>query len=208
VAADLTPLEQAAARVGLPGLKARVVPHDRRRGWWFRWGRGELLVSDRVIDRCPPEDACALLVDEVFARRKHRARWLRLAAAAALAALVVWIVSRAEVASLQSYEAFAEAGGPRPEDVPWYREARVQVGVLFMAGIVAWWLASRTVAAQRADDETVALLGDATPLVRGLNEMNFEEIHLAGKVLPARPDLHRRAERLVAKYRLCDAQPE
>jgi len=37
--------------------------------------------------------------------------------------------------------------------------------------------------------------------------MNFEELHIAGRVLPARPDLHRRAERLVRKHGLCEAVP-
>jgi len=182
VAADLSPLEQAAARVGLPGLKARVVPHDRRRGWWFRWGRGELLVSDRVIDRCPPEDACALLMGEVL--RSRRAQSLTRALVTVLVLILI----------------------PLP-----FGERNTASGWLFLVvALIAWaiaasYLRSRTVL--KADDATVALLGDATPLVRGLNEMNFEEIHLAGKVLPARPDLHRRAERLVAKHGLCDAQP-
>jgi hypothetical protein len=88
-------------------------------------------------------------------------------------------------------------------------ELSITLGV---AGLVAAilaiaWLGRRAQLAEQADDHTVALLGDATPLVRGLNEMDFEEIHLAGKVLPARPDLHRRAERLVRLHGLCEAQP-
>jgi hypothetical protein len=205
VAADLTPLEQAAARVGLPGLKARVVPHDRRRGGWFRWRDGELLVSDRVIDRCPPEDACALLVDEVLVHRKLRGRLVRLLASCLVCGLLVAALARSEAAAR---ETGGPEGGPVTASSAWYSSASLQVAVLFGLGIGAWWWASRTASLQAADDQTVGLLGDATPLVRGLNEMNFEEIHLAGKVLPARPDLHRRAERLVAKYRLCDAQPE
>jgi hypothetical protein len=186
VAADLTPLEQAAARVGLPGLKARVVPHDRRRGWWFRWGRGELLVSDRVLDHCTPDDASALLINEVQLRaarlRPAVEAAIALASAVALALMPRLILGRNE---------------------PW---------VMVMAGALAsgaWVTLSlgRARAAEKADDATVALLGDATPLVRGLNEMNFEEIHLAGRRLPARPDLHRRAERLVRLHRLCEAQP-
>ena len=51
---DLTPLEQAAARAGHPGLRARLVPHDRRTGRWFEVRGEQLLVSERVPDRCPP----------------------------------------------------------------------------------------------------------------------------------------------------------
>lgn len=185
--ADLTPLEQAAARVGLPGLKARVVPHDKRRGWWFRWGGGELLVSDRVLDRCAPADASALLIDEVLRGRGLKRAELGFAigvSAAVATGVMPWIIlGRGE---------------------PWV----VLIAVGMFASAFALHAAQRAQAAEKADDETVRLIGDATPLVRGLNEMDFEELHLAGKVLPARPDLHRRAERLVAKHRLCDAQPE
>jgi hypothetical protein len=182
VTADLSPLEQAAARVGLPGLKARVVPHDRRRGWWFRWERGELLVSDRILDRCPPADACALLIDEVLRRRNARG----------LLTSSIIVATTGIVLSLLF----------RPFGPGW-----IIALVGFTLIPIARLVFRRARDAERADDATVALLGDATPLVRGLNEMNFEEIHLAGKVLPARPDLHRRAERLVRKYRLCEAQP-
>jgi hypothetical protein len=181
VAADLSPLEQAAARVGLPGLKARVVPHDRRRGWWFRWGRGELMVSDRVIDRCAPADAGALLISTVLVSRMRR-QFL-------LMALPLTGIQLAVAASMRKFVA------------PW-----VWMSV-WLTLLLAVWLVRTSLDRNRADDQTVRLLGDATPLVRGLNEMNFEELHLAGKVLPARPDLHRRAERLVAKHGLCDAQP-
>jgi len=186
VAADLSPLEQAAARVGLPGLKARVVPHDRRRGWWFRWGGGELLVSDRVIDRCAPADASALLVGEILRRSgERRARIefsIAIASAVAMALMPQLIVGHNE---------------------PWILLGAAANGM----GAVVNLPLSRAKAAERADDRTVALLGDATPLVRGLNEMDFEELHIAGKVLPARPDLHHRAERLVRKHGLCEAQP-
>ena len=183
---DLTPLELAAARVGLPGLKARVVPHDRRRGWWFRWGGGELLVSERVIDRCAPADGSALLVSEVLRRTGERRAllefWIALASAAAMAVMPQLIVGHNE---------------------PWILVGAAAIGMGAMVNLPL----SRARAAEKADDRTVALLGDATPLVRGLNEMDFEELHIAGKRLPARPDLHRRAERLVRLHRLCEAQP-
>jgi hypothetical protein len=186
MAVDLSPLEQAAARVGLPGLKARVVPHDRRRGWWFRWGGGELLVSERVLDRCNPQDASALLVDEVLRGRGLKRAELGFAIgliAAVATALAPWLIS-----------GHAE---------PWV----LLIACAMFASSAAFLAAQRTQAAEKADDETVRLIGDATPLVRGLNEMDFEEMHLAGKVLPARPDLHRRAERLVKLHRLCEASP-
>ena len=181
---DLSPLEQAAARVGLPGLKARIVPHDRRRGWWFRWGGGELLVSDRVIDRCTPQDASALIIDEVFRRQRQRAivRLMLLVLGTASIAALVFVWTEAKWSTWLVY------------------------GFVTLSTLVSLSVA-RASCAQLADDDTVRLLDDATPLVRGLNGMDFEEIHLAGKVLPARPDLHRRAERLVRLHRLCEAQP-
>ena len=184
---DLSPLERAAERVGLPGLKARVVPHDRRRGWWFRWGGGELLVSECVLDRCAPADASALLIDEVLRGRGLKRAELGFAigiTAAIATALMPWFISgRSE---------------------PWV----LLIAFSMFASASALLATQRAKAAEKADDETVRLLGDATPLVRGLNEMDFEELHVAGKVLPARPDLHRRAERLVKLHRLCDAPTE
>ena len=200
MSADLTPLEQAAARVGLPGLKARIVPHDQRLGWWFRWGDGKLLVSDRVIDRCPPDDACALLLNDILLRKRLRSRrrplwFIGLPAAVALVTLTP-VQCAASMASAEG------AAAPHP----WILTAVIiSLCAIFLFSLA--WSAGTSLAWEWADDETVRLLGDATPLVRGLNEMNFEEIHLAGKVLPARPDLHRRAERLVRKYRLCESQP-
>jgi hypothetical protein len=194
MSADLSPLEQAAARVGLPGLKARVVPHDRRRGWWFRWGGGELLVSEKVIERCPPQDACALLYAEVF--RQRHVRPVR----NTVLALVLGVILAEGIFALLMVVGILDID--RLERWSWYLYA---AGVLVVSACL--YVAQRSRAIEGADDQTVALLGDATPLVRGLNEMDFEEIHLAGKVLPARPDLHRRAERLVRKHGLCEAQP-
>jgi len=199
MSADLTPLEQAAELVGLRGLKARVVPHDRRRGWWFRWNSTELLVSERVLDRCPPADASALFVDEVMRQRRLRSR----------RRILLWIASPTAVAvivlSLMRAGRHLDSGAPVPE--LWYLSP---AALLLLAGVFACcitWSAGSAAAAEWADDETVKLLGDATPLVRGLNEMDFEELHIAGKVLSARPDLHRRAERLVRLHGLCEAQP-
>jgi hypothetical protein len=139
-----------------------------------------------VLDRCNPSDASALLIDEVFRgrglKRAELGFTIGLAAAIVTGALPWLILGRAE---------------------PWI----LLIAVAMFASSFALLAAQRAQAAEKADDETVRLLGDATPLVRGLNEMDFEELHLAGKVLPARPDLHRRAERLVAKHRLCDAPP-
>ncbi|HEX5009451.1 MAG TPA: hypothetical protein VFY71_03545 [Planctomycetota bacterium] len=174
---DLKPLEQAAARVGLPGLKARVVPHDRRRGWWFRWRDGELLVDERVLDHCAPADASALLMGEVLQKRSRRR--------AALQSLPVFALGLALCAAPFAF--------------------LIGMSILLLGCVLLGLL--RGLAVHRADDETVNLIGDATPLVRGLNEMDFEEIHLAGRILPARPDLHRRAERLVRLHGLCEAQP-
>ncbi len=180
---DLAPLEMAAARVGLNGLRARVVPADRRRGTWFTWRAGELLVSARIVDRVPPEDACALLIGEVLRRR-------RLAGMALPFGLGVGAAAVAIAAVLLSLEPGAV------------------VSVLLVAATAAVaaaaWSTLRLRAGMAADDEAVALLGDATPLVRGLNLMNEEELHLGGRKLPARPDLHWRAERLARVHQLCD----
>jgi len=195
---DLSPLEHAAELVGLRGLKARVVPHDRRRGWWFRWEDGELLVSERVLDRCAPADASALFVDEVMRQRRLRSRRL----------LLLWIAAPA--AALAIVLSLMRSGRHLDSNLqpdPWYLSPATLLLLAAVFGCCIVWAAGNAAAAEWADDETVKLLGDATPLVRGLNEMDFEEIHLAGKVLPARPDLHRRAERLVRKHGLCEAQP-
>jgi hypothetical protein len=183
---DLTPLEEAAARQGLPGLRARIVPPDRRRGTWFAWGGGELRVSEHVVDRCPPGDAAALLVDSILLER--RMAGVRRAACA-------W-----GAGALAAAAALALAGpGGLGQPLVW---TVVCLG-LASAALLAFTLRAR--AAVQADDETVALLGDATPLVRGLNAMDQDELRVAGRRLRARPDLHRRAERLVRLHALCAA---
>jgi hypothetical protein len=181
LAVDLTPLEQAAARAGLPGLHARIVAHERRRGRWFEVRAAELLVSERVLERCPPQDACALLVDELLLRRRLRVLDTGFAGTAVIAAPALL------VGLLAGNTPLLAAGGA------------------LLAGVAVLWPARRARAAEVADDEAVTLLGDATPLVRGLNGMDCEELHVAGKRLPARPGLHRRAERLVRLHRLCSA---
>jgi len=183
VTPDLAPLELAAARAGLAGVRARVVPADRRRGTWFTWGSGELLVSERIVDRCRPEDACALLTGEILRARRVRRMAAPFAAGVALAAAALAFLAL------------------RVELPAW---ARVALAAACATLAVACWFALRLKAGLAADDEAVALLGDATPLVRALNLMNEEELHLGGRRLPARPDLHWRAERLVRVHRLCD----
>ncbi|MHC5211640.1 MAG: hypothetical protein ACYTG2_13050 [Planctomycetota bacterium] len=183
---DLKPLEDAAARQGLPSLRARVVPPDRRRGTWFSWSGGELRVSEHVVDRCPPEDAVALLVSTIVLER-HLAG-VRLATRAWGAG------SLAVAASL----ALLRPGG-LGQPLVW-----VILGLgLLSAAVLAVSLRAR--AALRADDETAAQLGDPTPLVRALNAMNQDEVRIGGKRLSARPDLHRRAERLARIHALCAA---
>jgi len=180
---DLAPLEAAAARVGLTGVRARVVPADRRRGTWFSWRAGELLVSERIVDRVPPEDACALLIGEILRRRRLSGLALPFGIGVALgvAALAAVLLST-DLSML----------------------VRVLLVAATAAAAAAAWSTLRLRAGMAADDAAVALLGDATPLVRGLNLMNEEELHMGGKRLPARPDLHWRAERLARVHRLCD----
>jgi len=180
---DLTPLERAAERAGLPGLRARVVPHDRRRAWWFRWDRGELRVSERVLELCPPAEASALLVDSIVLLRRLRRVWMTsIVALLALAAVAIW----------------AEFAGS------WLaRPAFVALGVAVAGHFVR---AGR--ARIQADDEAVRLLGDPVPLVRGFNLMNQEELRVGPWRSKARPDLHRRAERLARLHRLREAPDE
>ena len=177
MAPDLNPLEVAAARAGLPGLHARVVPHDRRRAHWFRWDAAELRVSERVLDLCPPAEASALLIDAIVLRRRLARVWLR----TALTLLVC-----GTVAGLAAW-----AGS-------WVRQpALVAFG---LAGLYHFVRAGR--ARLEADDETVRLLGDPVPLVRGFNLMNQEELRVGRWRTKARPDLHQRAERLARIHRL------
>ncbi len=171
----------------MAGRSVRLVAPDRRRSDWFAFPAGEILVSERVIERCPPAEASALLIDAILFHR----RWVGVrrvlggVAAADLALLVAGAVLLARGAGWVAI-ALVIAGGAG----------------LLAAGVLA--VVSRSHAGERADDEAVALLGDPSPLVRGLNLMNRDEIRLAGWRLPARPDLHRRAERLARLHRLCD----
>jgi hypothetical protein len=194
MALDLTPLERAAERAGLPGLRARMVPHDRRRDLWFEWRGGELLVSERVLDRCPPAEASALLVDAiVLARRRGRAR-----RSTAIGVAVVVLA----VFALQVGQAWVSKAGVRSWLMP--ATAGLFAGLVFLM----FWGPTRSAASRlAADDEAVALLGDAVPLVRGFNLMGQEEVRMGGVRIRARPDLHARAERLVRLHRLREAPP-
>lgn len=194
MAVDLSPLERAAARAGRVGLTARLVPHDRRRGDWFRVQGRELLVSEQLVERCPPEDAAALCMNEMLRRRRvDKLRALVVAGPLGLLALF-------------TFRSSGEGLRFEPPFFGW--DWRLALFVLAYAfGLFAWWASGRAQAALAADDETVERLGDATPLVRGLNFMDQDELRIAGRRLSARPDLHKRAERLVAKHRLC-APPE
>ena len=180
---DLSPLERAAALAGRSGLRARMVPHDRRRDRWFRWQAGELLVSERVIDLCPPAEASALLVDAiVLDRHMARARWRSALAVVGVGLVLAWA---------------AWAGS-------WIRQpALVAFGVALTFHFVR---AGR--ARLQADDEAVRLIGDPVPLVRGFNLMSQEELRVGRWHGKARPDLHRRAERLAALHRLREAPDE
>ncbi len=194
MAIDLTTLERAAARAGRVGLTARLVPHDRRRGDWFRVQGRELLVSEQLVERCPPEDAAALCMNEMF-RLKRLAR-----VRTSLLILAVWSVS---FPTLWHGLLNVDAGRPFIDLSGWRWAFFPGVAL----GFLAVWVYNRAKASLAADDETVERLGDATPLVRGLNFMDQDELRIAGRRLSARPDLHKRAERLVAKHRLC-APPE
>jgi len=186
MAADLSPLERAAARVGLGGWRAREVPADRRRGGWFTFRDREILVSERVLERCPPSDACALLMSTILLRRRWRAPRRVL-----LGSVVIDAILLVAAAALL-------ARGAR-----WAAAACFVAALTGLLGVAVGASISRARAALLADDETVALLGDPTPLVRGLNLMNQDEIHLGGRRWSARPDLHRRAERLARLHKLC-----
>jgi hypothetical protein len=191
VAPDLTPLEQAAAKVGLNGLRARVVPPDPRRGTWFRWDEraGELEVSERVLDRCVPNDASALLMNDVLlARRMSGVRRMAMGGVVLVAVLVAGAVALT-----------AGTDGA-------LRVLGIGLMVFLPLLLLIAWLGARVRAAFDADDETVRLLGDAEPLVRGLNCMNQDEVVIGRFRSAARPDLHKRAERLVGMHGLCSAR--
>jgi uncharacterized membrane protein YgcG len=175
---DLTPLEDAAARAGLPGLKARLVPPDRRRGAWFT-RRGDVLqVNERVVERLTPPEGQALLVGTLL-QWKHLARHRR---------RVVGLIT--------AYAALLIATGRVAPDVL-LATALVLCAPVIVLLFVGW---SRAMFA--ADDESVELLGDPEVLVRAMNVVNQDRLDIGGKRVEARPDLHRRAERLVDKHQL------
>ncbi len=177
-ALDLAPLERAAGEAGFPDLTARLAPPDPRRGWWFRVRGRELLVNERVVERvAPPEGRALLVVTLLQQRRLGQVRRTLLVSGIAAA---VALVGLDEVA---------------PALVAW---GGVLVGAgLFAAAAVGW---SRSALA--ADDEAVELLEDPELLARALNSMNQDKLEVAGRTVDARPDLHRRAERLVTKHQL------
>jgi len=177
MAPDLSPLEVAAACAGRPGLRARGVPHDRRRGSWFRWRDGELLVSERVLELCPPTEASALLIDAIVLQRRLTRVWLRTGFAL--------IVSGALLGLALSTGS-------------WLRTPALSA--CLFAVLFHFVLAGR--ARLQADDEAVHLIGDPVPLVRGFNLMNQEELRVGPWRSKARPDLHERAERLARMHRL------
>ena len=182
---DLRPLEATLAGLGLPGRTARVVTHDGRRGWWFRWDERELRVSAKVLERCPPDDAQALLVNAVFERRR-----------------LSGLKRRALVSGLLLVVAVVATG--RWVAPPWSALPAALLGALW----AAWVMVERSRARLMADDATVDALGGAEGaerLVRALNKMDIEELHLGGYHGSARPDIHKRAERLVTRHQLCSA---
>ncbi len=181
---DLSALEAAAAKVGLAGLRARVVPRDPRRGSWFHWEGATLDVSEAVVDRCPPDDASALLVMTVLERRRLRA----------LRARVVGAVVGALVIGALLAEFVGSGAG-------------LGVGALALVVVGVYAVYRRAEIWRQADDEAVVLLGDAQSLVRGLNRMNQEELVIGSVRTPARPDLHGRAERLIRIHRLLCEPP-
>lgn len=191
MAPDLRPLERAAERVGLGGLRARVVPADPRRDTWFTWNEktGELTVSERVIERCPPDDAAALLICEVLRKRR-------------LARFGGWLFRGSILVVALIMAVFASIN--RDTIDPFQVAGLWVVPVFLLCG----WVSERMRAAMVADDETVSLLQDAEPLVRALNRMRGDEIVLGSHRATARPDLHRRAERLAQRHRLCGVARE
>lgn len=177
-ALDLAPLEEAAAKAGLPGLKARLVPPDPRRGRWFVHRGDSLLVNERVVERLAPPEGQALVVNSVLQWKhvaSHRRKMLSLAAAALFLTAVASTISPGMTVLIALL-----TGVP-----------------LALRCFVGW-----TRAVMAADDESVELLGDPEVLVRALNTMNQDRLDLGGKRVDARPDLHRRAERLVDKHQL------
>lgn len=175
---DLSGLEHTAASLGLAGLHARLVPAERRRGRWFRWLQGELLVSERVVERLRPEEGQALLVHAIIDGRHRRRvleRWLGVVV---LAVLGVWGLASAWPGALWPI-----------------------VVVAIVIEVVALALL-RGLGSVAADDETVRELGDAELLVRAVNTIQQDELLLGPWRRKARPDLHRRMERLVTLHQL------
>jgi len=177
VTTDLSGLERAAERAGLPGLRARLMPPDRRRGAWFRFAERELLVSERVIERLSPAEGEALLAHAIVERRRLAFVNKRLLLSAALLAL--------------AFGALA-----------WLLPGLRGLWVLGFVVLSLGSLGARTRAREIADDETIDLLGEPETLIRALNRVHQDELHLGGAKLKARPDVHRRCERLVSKHQL------
>lgn len=175
---DLSGLERMASRLGLGELRARLVPPERRAETWFRWDEGELQVSERVVERLRPDEGAILLAHMVIERRhRRRARVTALILTASLVLLAVALASRWPGSLVQ-----------------------LVVGALVLAGLCAVGLRGR--ASVAADDAAVEFLGDPDQLVRTLNVMHQDEIHVGGLKTRARPDIHSRAERLVRRHQL------
>ncbi|MFT7462526.1 MAG: hypothetical protein ACI9EF_000866 [Pseudohongiellaceae bacterium] len=175
---DLSGLEATAAQQGLGSLRARVVPSDRRRGCWFRWTASELLVSERVLERLRPEEGQALLVHAVIEQRHLRRSWDRWFVVLVAVAVAVWFV----IPLLPYFWMLAPS-------------------VAFLVSLVALAVL-RAAANEAADDEAVLTVSDAELLVRSLNTIQKDELRLGKLQGNARPDLHRRAERLVTLHQL------
>ncbi|GEM_PF-2568900 len=175
---DLSGLERAAAQLGHLGLSARLVPPDRRRGRWFRFAGRELLVSERVVERLRPEEGEALLVHAVIEKRHRRRGWERWLSVLGLTALAVWGVH-----SL------------------WPSATTLALMLGLVLALVALALL-RGQGSIDADDEAVVTLGDAELLVRAINTIQKDELQVGAWRGNARPDLHRRAERLVTLHQL------
>ena len=170
---DLSPLEETASRLGLE-LTARVVPPNPRRDRWFQRVAGDLRVSERVVERLTPPEGAALLANDVFIERRLK----RVRVSVACLALMFLLTAAT----------LGAAGWP----------LLVSLGLAQVITYFVGW--SR--ALLQADDETVAWLEEAEVFVRALNTMNQDRLDIAGKRVPARPDLHKRAERLVDKHQL------
>jgi hypothetical protein len=175
---DLGALEQAAERAGLPGLEARMVPPDPRRSRWFTRKGSTLLVNERVLERLSPPEGQALLTNTVLSWKHmehHRRKVVTISSA------MIFMV----------FAAARGSSGLLPV-------AAVVFALLLLALIFVGW--SRALFA--ADDESVELLGEAEVLVRAFNVMSQDRLDIGKKRVEARPDLHRRAERLVTKHQL------